>query len=313
MTIVAATHCNGYQYRCIVTDQYGNSVTSKAAKLTVADYAEIVSNPESVSAKKDETVKFTVAATGDGLTYRWQYKGPDGKWTNSSASGYQTDTLTIVAATHRNGYQYRCVITDQYGNKVTSDAATLTIVAYAEIVSNPKSVSAQKGETVKFTVVATGDGLTYRWQYKEPNGSWTNSNTSGCKTDTLTVAASAHRNGFQYRCVVTDQYGNKVTSDAAALTIVAYAEIISNPESVSAQKGATVKFTVVATGDGLTYRWQYKTPSGSWKDTTSTGSKTDALSVSAATYRNGYQYRCVIVDQYDNEVSTIAVTLKVID
>ena len=92
-------------------------------------YAAIISNPVDVTAELGEAVSFTVDAIGDGLTYRWQYKTPDSNyWENSPASGSKTATLSLTATAYRNNYQYRCVVTDQYGNEVCTAVATLTVI-----------------------------------------------------------------------------------------------------------------------------------------------------------------------------------------
>ena len=39
----------------------------------------------------------------------------------------KTATLKVPVTAARNGYQYRCVITDKYGNVINSNAATLTV------------------------------------------------------------------------------------------------------------------------------------------------------------------------------------------
>ncbi len=83
--------------------------------------------PADKAVKAGDTAKFTVKAAGVDLTYRWQYKAPDGTWKNSGATGHNTATLSISATAARSGYQYRCVIVDGRGNKVISSAATLTV------------------------------------------------------------------------------------------------------------------------------------------------------------------------------------------
>ena len=40
---------------------------------------------------------------------------------------YATDTLTVTATAARNGYKYRCIVTDAYGNETVSETATLTV------------------------------------------------------------------------------------------------------------------------------------------------------------------------------------------
>lgn len=53
--------------------------------------------------------------------------GTEYAWADTSAAGYNTDTLTVQALAYRNGYKYRCIITDADGVKTTSLPAALTI------------------------------------------------------------------------------------------------------------------------------------------------------------------------------------------
>ena len=144
----------------------------------------------------------------------------DPDWLKSGDSWDETTkTLTVEATTARNGYQYQCEVSNAAG-KVYSHAATLTIVSEPTITTQPKSVTAAAGETVKFTVAATGGGLSYQWQFrKDSSTGWSNSGMTGCKTATLTVEATEARSGYQYRCVITNAAG-KVISAGATLTVV---------------------------------------------------------------------------------------------
>ena len=88
----------------------------------------IISQPVDTTAVVDSTATFTVSAVGSGLTYQWQYRGPaGGDFGNTSMTGANTPTLSVPAITTRNGYQYRCRITDTNGNQVFSDIATLIV------------------------------------------------------------------------------------------------------------------------------------------------------------------------------------------
>ena len=72
-----------------------------------------------------------VAASGSGLTYKWEYSDTDGLyWWDSSAQGAATDTLRIAYASGRVGYLYRCIITDAGGNTVTSRPAEIKAAIY---------------------------------------------------------------------------------------------------------------------------------------------------------------------------------------
>ena len=180
----------------------------------------ITTQPKSYSGAEGSNATFTVAASGSGLTYQWQYKLANSTtWTDSPAASAKTASLTVEATTARNGNQYRCIVKDGSGNSVTSEAATLT-VSTLTITSQPKSYSGAEGSNATFTVAASGSGLTYQWQYKLANSTtWTDSPAASAKTASLTVEATTARNGNQYRCIVKDSSGNSVTSEVATLTI----------------------------------------------------------------------------------------------
>ena len=90
----------------------------------------ILEQPQDNSGAVGDLVPFSVTAIGTGLTYQWQYYATTSpQWRNSSSStlGYNTDTLRVEATAARNGYQYRCIVTDASSNSATSSAATLTV------------------------------------------------------------------------------------------------------------------------------------------------------------------------------------------
>ncbi len=302
LSINTAAGYNGYQYRCIVTDASGATVTSSAAKLTVK--TAITTQPNGVNTTVGSTAKFTVAATGAGLKYQWQYNSGDG-WKNSGATGATTATLSINAKATYNGWKYRCVITDANGTTTTSSVATLKIKA--AITAQPANVSAAVGDTAKFTVTATGVGLTYQWQYNSGDG-WKNSGATGATTAALSINAKVGYNGYQYRCIITDGNGKTTTSEAATLTIKP--AITGQPASVTATTGSTAKFTVAATGVNLSYQWQYNSGSG-WKNSGATGATTATLSISAKSTYNGWQYRCIVTDASGATATSSAAKLTV--
>ena len=302
LTINTAAGYNGYQYRCIVTDANGATATSNAATLKIKTV--ITTQPNGYQAAIGETAKFTVAATGAGLKYQWQYNSGDG-WKNSGASGATTATLSINAKTTYNGWKYRCVITDANGTATTSSIATLKIKI--AITAQPADISAAIGGTAKFTVTATGLELTYQWQYNAGDG-WKNCGASGAATAAISISAKAAYNGWQYRCVITDGNGKKAISDAAALKIKA--KITTQPASVTASTGTVAKFTVAATGVGLSYQWQYNSGDG-WKNSGASGAATATLSISAKATYNGWQYRCIVTDENGNKVTSSAAKLTV--
>ena len=285
LTVAATLAKNSYQYRCRITCG-GKNAYSAAATLTVWG---ISTQPTSVTVKAGGTAAFTVAAQGAELTYQWQYrKSASASWTNTTATGYDTATLTVAATLAKNGYQYRCKLSCN-GKNAYSDPATLTVWG---ISAQPNDKTVKPGGTATFTVKAQGNELSYQWQYrKSADRSWTNTTATGCKTATLTLPATAARSGYQYRCKVSCN-GKNAYSDPATLTVWG---ITAQPTSVTVKAGGTASFTVAAQGAELSYQWQYrKSASASWSNTTATGCKTATLTLPATASRNGYQYRCRI-------------------
>lgn len=108
--------------------------------LVICDNITIVTQPSfgsSYCALDDPTITVSATTSSTPLSYQWQvYSG--GSWTNITSAGSSptysgfnssaTLTLTNVAESN-NGLQYRCVITNDCGASVTSNAATLTVNA----------------------------------------------------------------------------------------------------------------------------------------------------------------------------------------
>ncbi len=282
--------------------------------------AESISGPIITGQPSDKTVeigsvaKFTVTATGTGtLTYRWQSrKNESSSWANSGQSGANTKTLSVDASEALHVWQFRCVVTDGNGQKVYSDAATLTI--RPKIDTQPADTYAPAGTTAKFNVAAMGSGtLKYQWQSrKNSSATWTNSGQTGAKTDTLSVNSSAGLHGWQFRCVITDGNGQKVYSDAAAVYVKL--TITGQPKNTAATAAAMATFSVQVIGKKpFTYQWQSrKDSSSSWTSSGQSGAKTATLSVNTVAGLNGWQFRCVVKDAAGQTAVSNAATLSII-
>ncbi len=310
LTVPATMSRNGYKYRCVVKSG-SNSVTSSAATLAVTGGGlKITTQPANATAVEGNNAAFKVVASGTNLTYQWQVcEAGKTAWKDSPATGSKTATLTVPATVSRNGYKYRCVVTNG-SNSVTSSAATLTVTASTapKITAQPKDVTTAAGGNVTFSVTATGTNLTYQWQVCEAGKTtWKDSPATGSKTATLTVPATASRSGYKYRCIVKSGTSS-VTSSAATLTVVA---VTTQPKSVTQAAGSTATFTVKAQGPNLTYQWQVSTNGGSsWSNSPAEGNKTATLTVPVTASRNGYRYRCV-VKSGSTTVTSDAATLTV--
>lgn len=125
---VTASEIAAYQ-----TAMTGSADTSTDTKNTV----KITVQPVDVTADGSADVTDGVTATGDGLTYAWEWRVTSaGTWTSVSTLGLTATassiTIPMEAITEDvNGWQIRCIVTDQYGNSEASSVATLTYKAVA--------------------------------------------------------------------------------------------------------------------------------------------------------------------------------------
>lgn len=87
------------------------------------------------------------------------------------------------------------------------------------ITKQPVSAVGKVGETATFTVAAGGTGLTYQWWQDVGNG-WIVIDTLAARKATFSIPVAAFRNGYKYRCVVTDSNGNSETSNEVTLYVV---------------------------------------------------------------------------------------------
>src|SRR6266481_4867313 len=138
---------------------------------------------------------------------------------------------------------------------------TLTAQAQPTITSQPASSTNAVGDTAQFTVSAIGSGtLAYQWLKigtNLVNGIFSGRATvSGATTTTLGLASVTTNDQSAYSCRVTDTSGS-VTSIIAVLTVIVPPGIITQPASYNTNAGATVKFSVVASGTApLAYQWR---------------------------------------------------------
>ena len=323
LTLTVAANYDGRLYRCIVTDKYGKTVTSNAAKLSIEESQatlKITGQPQDVKAEVGSTTSVSVKAEGEGLKYQWQVSSSNGKrWGNTSLAGNKTTTLTFTVLSNYEGRLFRCIVTDKHGNTVTSNAAKVSLGSLQtelKIVKQPEDVKAQAGNTVTFKVKAQGTGLTYQWQTSSSNGAkWGNTSLAGNKTATLSFTAPANYDGRLYRCIITDANGKTVTSNAAKLSFsstTGTVKITSQPTDVKTGVGKIVSFKVVAEGVGLKYQWQTSSSNGAkWGNTSLSGNNTALLSFSAPATYDGRLYRCVITDAKGNTVVSEAAKLSI--
>ena len=256
----STSELNGYQFRCVVTDGNGNKAYSKTALF--ASKLTILAQPKNVSVTTGTTAEFSVDVLGNGYTYQWQSrKDSSSPWAASAQKGATTNRLEVSTTPGLNGWQFRCVVTQSKNEQVITDIATLKVLP--KITSKPSNTAVTVGDTATFSVSVTGKGpLKYVWQSrKNASATWTNSGQSGARTAKLSVATTQGLHGWQFRCVVTDAYGQTLYTDPVTLSILP--KITKQPGDMVVKDSSTAMFSTEAIGKGpLTYTLERKASYG---------------------------------------------------
>ncbi|MDA3910579.1 MAG: GEVED domain-containing protein [Bacteroidales bacterium] len=227
-TITNATYS---AYTCVVLNEYGSS-TSAGADLTVT--ADVAPSAPTDLIKGDDLdcagTSVTLSATVASGTLEW-YSGSCSGISETSPVN-PTETTTYYAKAYDSGTGCR------------SACAEITVNVLDEIIfiEEPEDQYGCSGESLTFSVVATGAGLTYQWQ-EDDGGGFTDITDggvySGAETMDLVISDVTGLGGYDYQCVVTG------TCDTQNSAIATLSEISS---------GLSGTYTVGTTGDYATLK-----------------------------------------------------------
>lgn len=117
------------------------------------------------------------------------------------------------------------------------------------IVTQPSSVIAIEGDSVKFTIVATGSDLHYQWFC----------NDTALVGDTISVMTlnpiAFSDSGNTYKCNVFNSDSTVSSAQAILSVIPKKPAITTNPVGDTVQIGDNATFTIEAIGSKLAYQW----------------------------------------------------------
>lgn len=256
--------------------------------------AEITSQPSNVFVVEGDTAVFKIGARGDGLAWQWQCReSADRNWRKSLSPGADSASLQVEGRKEHSGFQFRCVVTDDQGGSVASEAASLSVLA---ITKQATGENIKKGSSTSFIIRATGRDLSYEWERMKPSGEECEKYGSGNTEPTLKIKdASTAWNGCKYRCKITDPEGNTVYSDPVTLYVLG---ISSQPADKSIKNTGDGSFRVAATGKNIKYLWQYRRQSDDdWKEYKASSNSRSVLKITKAGLElNRAQFRCRITD-----------------
>lgn len=286
---------DGTTYRCFLRNEAESTYTENAI-ITVLFTPEIITQPQSITATEGRSCSFNVTAKGSSLSYQWQVSTDNIVWNDIR---YATEpNYELLAAMSMNGYAYRCVVTNDFGD-TTSDAATLTVIPDPSltppiITEQPSSQQVSDGNIATFSIVASGENLSYQWQTFKDDVWYS---ISGANAASYAVGASRLLNNAQYRCQVSNPIGS-VYSEIVRLSVTSGSDISTpsiqiQPRSVTVADGTAAMFATSASGGSLYFQWQVKR-NGQWYAIT--GATNSIYTVVARQSMNGEQYRCQITN-----------------
>ena len=228
--------------------------------------------------EREETVD-----NGDGSYTIYTYPGGSivYEYDNDTTSIFSEEELTLSA----NDYVY------------TDTGVTIT--------SQPSDVIAKVGNSVEFTVEATGDDLHYQWQWSRDGEIFRDCQSAGHDTDTFSFTMKSTMDNRWYRCIVWNE-DEEVFSEAAALTLNSL-KITQQPESARVNVGDQVIVSVAVSADEPVYQWQWSKDGTTWKKCTGAGCNTNTFSFTMKESFANRQYRCMITDGTEKVYSQAAV------
>ena len=231
------------QYSAVASNSSGTT-NSTVATLAIQIAPTFILQPVSATKNQGEAVTFTVAATGNPTpTIQWLFNG--------NPLGGKTDpTLSLPNVQLADAGQYFAVATSSAGT-TTSTAATLSVQVPPAFTLQPVSATKNQGDTVTFTVTATGNPTpTIQWLF--------NDNPLSGKTDpTFSLPNVQLSNAGQYSAVATSSAGT-TKSTVATLNVQVPPAFTTQPISAIRNPGDAVTFTVAATGNpNPTIQWLF--------------------------------------------------------
>ncbi len=179
-------------------------------------------------------------------------EGNSQSFTITADEGYEIEALKVDG----NEVGIAEIIADSYTFEDVTSAHTIEVtfkekpapvppVEAPVIITQPKDVTVNEGESASFEVTATGTDLKYQWQVDKNDGSGF-TDISGADNSNYTInTTEKDYSGYKYRCVVSNTAGI-VTSDSATLTVI---ELIIPPTIYTITATAGANGSITPSGD----------------------------------------------------------------
>jgi hypothetical protein len=210
----------------------------------------IADQPQDLVVINGDAVTFSINARGTGpLSYQW-YHGQD-----NLLLGATNQQLHLEAVTLNDGGPYRVQVSNPLG-VVWSREAQLSVLSAPVIVASPTNQFVTNGDTVSFSVEASGtQPLIYQWYFSDStspaiDGSWLMSDghpIEGATNAQLVLSSVTAQAAGTYVVTVSNLMG-RTLSAPAGLTVLESPVVVAQPQNLSIREGDTARFTVSVTG-----------------------------------------------------------------
>ena len=200
------------------TDVHDLALSARIFKLNGEDYVRV--NIKNLSGNTESSVKPVLTSVYNGTTlFKHQFVNSMG-----DDFGYSMD-IPLRELTKGSSQKYLDLYVgadrdyDEYAD--SDNHVRLPLITLLCIIEQPMSIPAAAGQEAAFSVVVSGGKTPYSYQWQRMVGPNRWENIPGAKKDTYRIkSVKEDQNGLIVRCVVTDQYGDYVTSDPATLSIL---------------------------------------------------------------------------------------------
>jgi gliding motility-associated-like protein len=194
LTLTGINAADGGNYDVIVTNSCPVTAASNVAVLTVDQPVSITTQPASVTQCIGSNASFTVAATGNSLSYQWRINGINLS-NGARISGANGPVLSIANVSAADSGTYDVVITNACLTPVTSAPASLIIAPAAFTGSVIGEASVCEGNNTGTVSLVNFSGTVKRWESSVDQGATWNTvaSTSLSLTYTNIVQSTLYR------------------------------------------------------------------------------------------------------------------------
>ncbi|XP_060138945.1 neogenin isoform X3 [Zootoca vivipara] len=248
-------------YQCVATVESLGTIVSRTAKLTVAGLPRFISQPESASVYRGNSIVLNCEVNADLAPFvRWELDH-EPLFLDDRVFKLPSGALIISNATDEDGGTYCCII-EIGGSPKYSDEAEIKVLPESDVASNqvflrqPSSLTKITGQNAVLPCVATGIPIpVIRWTRNEEElVTESSQNYLLLAGGTLKINDITEGDAGTYTCIADN--GNETIEAQADLIVQAPPEFLKQPSNIYAHESMDIVFECDVTGKPTpTVKW----------------------------------------------------------